>query len=331
MRPVVSRSILVAAVCAGLWAGAGSAFADSPPCNPADLVCLQVSDSPDPVSVTTPSSATYVAYTATLINQRTANRSHLTLSDPAPAGMTLVSATPSSGVCATSPSGATCALGSLQGGTKATVTFVFTTPSTAGTVSNTLTAHWDENTNDSPGTDPKQDTAVQVETTSVSDTPGFAQTYLPPGLQGQLSTDPTGSNDPTATQTEVLQALIPPQTKALLARLARVAGPFTCPSGQVCRTGDWMQATIPGAPFDPALRFTLHWDATLIQKGQNQNNLVVFYTESLDGTTPVTVVSRRCSSANPTLLEMPCLFGVTKEKDGDYSATLIQNHNGYMR
>jgi hypothetical protein len=55
----------------------------------------------------------------------------------------------------------------------------------------------------------------------------------------------------------------------------------------------------------------------------------VFYEQELGA--PLQVISRRCSSASPAASELPCLTGVTEQPDGDFTAVLVQSHNGYMR
>src|SRR5207248_2547124 len=103
----------------------------------------------------------------------------------------------------------------------------------------------------------------------------------------------------------------------------------TCPSGAVCRGGGWVQATIPGS-FYPPLGFFLRWDKTLIDSGQTVKDFQIYYRTSLDSG-DLETISNTCSSATPLAIELPCLWNVTKEKDGDFDGVLFNNHNGYMR
>ncbi|MGA8621065.1 MAG: S24 family peptidase, partial [Candidatus Sulfotelmatobacter sp.] len=75
-------------------------------------------------------------YTITIFNNGTSTASAVSLSDTLAAGMTLVSATPSVGTCVTTNNPITCAIGTLAGGTNATVTVV-ETASASGSYANT--------------------------------------------------------------------------------------------------------------------------------------------------------------------------------------------------
>jgi uncharacterized repeat protein (TIGR01451 family) len=88
-----------------------------------------------------------ITYTITVANNLTGTATGVTLIDLLRSGLTLVSATPSQGSCAGSVK-VTCNLGSLQGGSSATVTIVVSTTQ-AGDVSNTASVSADNLVNNS--------------------------------------------------------------------------------------------------------------------------------------------------------------------------------------
>lgn len=92
-------------------------------------VFIEKSDSPDPVVV-----GTGVTYTLTVGNRGPAAATNVTVVDTLPAGMILVSATPSQGTCG----GATCNLGTIAASGTATVT-ILATASIEGVFTNTAT------------------------------------------------------------------------------------------------------------------------------------------------------------------------------------------------
>jgi hypothetical protein len=194
-----------------------------------------------------------------------------------------------------------------------------------------VTASYDEGPSDNGNKDPKTDTLTADESTDVTATPGDAVSWAPPGIQTIISTDPDGKNVATPEQSEVagltLQA---PSSGGATAQLdTNQPGPFTCPEHQVCRTGGWIEAhaligKVPGV-FDPPLRFSLRWDASVVPKQQTVRNFAVFYSPNADGS-QLQIISRRCSSNPP-----PCLDSVTQERDGDFTAVLVQDHNGRMQ
>jgi len=98
----------------------------------ADLA-LDALDAPDPVTV-----GESLAYTLTATNGGPSAATGVTLVDPLPVGVALVSAVPSAGSCSSASGIVTCALGGLAPGGQATVTIVVT-PSTSGNLANTAT------------------------------------------------------------------------------------------------------------------------------------------------------------------------------------------------
>ncbi len=103
---------------------------------PTDM-SITKTDSPDPVS-----KGGMLTYHLTVTNNGTpampATTSGVTLTDVLPAGVTFVSATPSSGTCS-GTSTVVCKLGIFPGGITATVDIVVTAPNTVGTLTNTAT------------------------------------------------------------------------------------------------------------------------------------------------------------------------------------------------
>jgi uncharacterized repeat protein (TIGR01451 family) len=102
----------------------------------ADL-SITKSDSPDPVTV-----GSNLTYTITVKNNGPSGATGVTMTDPLPATVTFVSATPSQGNC-TGTATVTCNLGSLSNSASATVTIVVT-PTQAGGISNTASVTGNE-------------------------------------------------------------------------------------------------------------------------------------------------------------------------------------------
>ena len=165
------------------------------------------------------------------------------------------------------------------------------------------------------------------EDTTVKLPDGSAATFVPQGASLSLTTSNTGIA--TATDPLVGQAIITTSPIATTALIDEVTLTLPCPKKVVCRAGDWFHAEIPGS-FDPPLAFPLRWDKTLIPTALNAKKFALLYTECLDGC-KLQVITTRCSSATPAASELPCLFGISKLADGDWVATLLNNHNGYMR
>jgi uncharacterized repeat protein (TIGR01451 family) len=117
-----------------------SALAGAPDLNgcygPTDMSITKTA-SPEPVA-----RGGTLTYHLTVTNNGTpampATTSGVTLSDVLPAGVTFVSATPSSGTCS-GTSTVTCNLGIFPSGATATVDIVVTAPNTPGTITNTAT------------------------------------------------------------------------------------------------------------------------------------------------------------------------------------------------
>jgi uncharacterized repeat protein (TIGR01451 family) len=100
--------------------------------NPFDVnvtndLSISIMDSPDPVSV-----GTSLTYTLTVANTGPSAATGVMVTNLLPAGVTFMSATASQGTCSQSAGVVTCNLGTISGGTNATITLVVV-PTTAGT------------------------------------------------------------------------------------------------------------------------------------------------------------------------------------------------------
>jgi Domain of unknown function DUF11 len=292
------------------------------------LVCLSVSDTPETVPPSAAGSPRYISYHVVVSNRASNAVTHLTLAASLPAGSSLVSATPGLGSCTADTGTPACTLGKLASGAAVTVDVVITAPGAEGTALATFTASFDEGFNDNPPPDPKQDNVSVTEATIVAATSGRASSFVPEGASVELSTDPTGTGVATLGDALLADAMITSAPTALTASIEEVAGPLKCPKGVVCRRGDWVQATIPGT-FDPPLSFTLRWDKSLIPRALSAKKFALLLTECLNGC-PLQIVSSRCPSATPPQSALPCLSNVQSELDGDWVATLFNNHNGFM-
>jgi hypothetical protein len=242
--------------------------------------------------------------------------------------LVLDSVTSSSGTCSIAAH-PTCTLGRLAGGANATVEFIARVPETEGTGTATLTVNFDERANDGPANDPKQDTVIVHEDTTVQIPDGSASSFVPEGASVSLTTDPTDTGVATASDPLIGQAIITTSPISTTASIDEVALSLPCPKKVICRGGDWFHADIPGT-FDPPLAFPLRWDKTLIPSSLNAKKFALLYTECLNGC-KLEVITRKCSSDMPPANELPCLGGVAKLPDGDWVATLWNDHNGWMK
>jgi uncharacterized repeat protein (TIGR01451 family) len=331
MRRFAVFAVGAAGVVALLAGAARSGAAGAEVCaTSGPAICITVTGDPATVPPSEANDPHFVSYTVQVANGGTQSATHVTLDAALSPGLVLTSASPSSGSCSI---GATpvCTLGKIAGGSSATVEFEAQVPETEGTVTATMTAGYDETTNDNPGPDPKQDHVSGSEDTLVKVTDGSAASSVPMGASVDLTTDPTGSGVATASDPLIGSAEITDSPIATTALIEEVSAPFTCPKKVVCRGGDWFHASIPGTFTNPPLHFPLRWDKTLIPSGLNSvKKFALLYTECLNGC-PLQVITAKCSSATPKPSELPCLTGVAKLPDGDWVATLISNHNGHMR
>jgi hypothetical protein len=303
-------------------------------------LCLTVGDTPDPVAYSSfDGNSTFLSYHAEVTNaSRSSNLSHVGLAEALPPETTFVRVTSSQGTCSVSGHSVACAIGSLSKGASATVDVVVTAPATAAldppdlTITNVVTASFDENVNDQQNGG-KQDSAVASETTTVSKTAG--QTFVPAGESGKVDTDPSLS--------QYGNTSIPNASSDVLATIDLLAPDNFCPSGQVrigkktyiCRDGGFVDVSVlnasDGTHYHNAqqpLVFHLRWDDSLTSPKQTVKNFVVFYRSS--ATAPIQVISARCSGGSPPT-NLPCIRNVVLGVDGSASADLVKGENGRMR
>lgn len=120
----------------------GVGFSLTPEELPLTIADLSItkSDSPDPVTA-----GSNLTYTLTVTNNGPGDATAVTVTDTLPAGVTLVSATPSQGSCTEAGGVVTCDVGSLTNSGNAMITIVVTiNPSSCGPVTNTATISGNE-------------------------------------------------------------------------------------------------------------------------------------------------------------------------------------------
>lgn len=324
------RLIVVAFAGGALFASAGSVASGSEVCSASGpRICVDITDTPDAVAPSKAGSPTYVSYIGTIVNRDNQTATHVEAKVELSAELTLYAATSTRGSCTTAENVATCAIGRMAAGATVTFQVAAKTPTTEGTVSAKYTITFDEHTNDNGSKDPKQDTVEKTEQTTVDAVNGSAASFVPKGQNVDLSTDATGTGEATENDPLIGNVKITSPANSLTAFLEEVSASVTCPTGVVCRGGGWLHATVPGT-FNPPLVFPLRWDQTVVPKSLSARKFAVLTTECLDGCT-IQVVSGKCKSATPAPSELPCLWNVHELADGDWIASLISTHNGYMR
>jgi Domain of unknown function DUF11 len=318
--------------CAGailmLGGAVGSAASPNERCTTSgSSVCVDIVGDPATVPPSEPGDDPhFVFYSAQIANGGPDSATHVTADLELSGGLVLVSATPSVGSCSVDGE-PTCTLGRLARGAIATIDFVARVPFEEGQASATLTASFDEG--DGPDADPKQDSVSSTETTKIEAVEGTAASFVPQGASASLTTDPTGTGVATASDPLIGAAVITTSPRAVTALIDEVTATLPCPRKVICRGGDLFHADIPGT-FDPPLAFPLRWDSTLIPSSLTAKKFALIYTECLEGC-PLRVITTRCSSETPPPSQLPCLSGVAKLPDGDWVATLLSEHNGYMK
>jgi hypothetical protein len=288
-------------------------------------VCISVTSSPNPVSPSTDESTTYILYSAVIANRSYQKAEDVEVDVALPDGSEFVSASPSTGTCSGESGSVDCELGTLSPWATAKLGVVVTAPAQEGQAAATFTVTF------VTGSDhyyPEHHSLQTVVLTEVKATEGDATTFVPAGASVTISTDPTGTGIVSPADPQSADAIVTTSPTSVTASLEEVAGPLDCPVNTVCRGGDWVLATIPGT-FDPPLAFVLRWDRTLVPKGQKVKNFVVLRTTCLDGC-PIEKISQKCKSRLPTVAEVPCLANIRK-KHGDWTGTLFDTHNGYMK
>ena len=324
-------SVIALAVLAafGLGGAAASGAAEPETCTESGpLVCISVSDNPEVVPPSAADSPTYVSYSVIVTNRAQSAITHVTVTPTFSPDLALVSATSSVGSCTTTGGQLSCTLGKLARNASATVTAVARSPETDGTATASFTASFDERANDNEAPDPKQDTVSETEETTVEALANTSASFVPQGASVKLSTDPTDTGIASPSDPLIGNVGITSAPNSVLALIEEVSAPVSCPRRVICRGGDWLRASIPGT-FDPPLAFGFRWDKSLIPSGLSAKKFAVLYTDCLDGC-PLRVVSKRCSSATPAASELPCLRDVARMQDGDWIATLLNSHNGFM-
>ena len=123
MRALRGFVVVLSLLALAAVAGAVPASAD----NPSEDVTF--SQAPEPVTVGKP-----VAYTTTFTSTRIFN--NIQVKDAIPPGMTVISATPTSGTCKTTPAAVVCKFGFVPADTTISALIVMSAPSTPGTVVN---------------------------------------------------------------------------------------------------------------------------------------------------------------------------------------------------
>lgn len=313
----------VLAVSAATAPGASAA-----PCNPiTPRICVAVVASSGTVTPSTATLPKFVSYDVKITNEATSTATHVTLTDALTDLGTIVSATPTTGTCTSTTASATCAFGSVPSNGGVTVTILVRAPDGEGQVTNAASVSFDEGINDNPANTGKQDT-VTASASSLVTTTGPAVSLVPSNTDVQLDTDTT-TQTTTPGNPNIGRANVPASIHApITASLEEVPGTTPCPKKEICRSGAWLHATIPGT-FSPALEFTLHWNKSLVPKSQSTKNLDVLKTECLTGC-PVVVISRRCTATSPPTPGNPCLTNV-EEDANEFRATVLSSENGYMR
>jgi Domain of unknown function DUF11 len=319
--------------CAGailmLGVAGGSAASPNEMCTTSGPnICVDIVGNPATVPPSEPDEPPhFVLYSAQVVNDGPQASTHVTADLELSGGLRLVSATPSVGSCSVDGN-PTCTLGRLAGGGTVTIEFVAQVPEFEADASATLTASFDETANDGPIADPKQDTVSSTENTTIEDLEGTAASFVPQGASASLTTDPTGTGVATPSDPLIGGAVITDSPISVTALIDEVALSLSCPRKVICPSGDWFHADIPGT-FDPPLAFPLRWDGSLFSSPPSPRKFSLVYTACLDGC-KLEIISNRCSSPAPAASELPCLTGVAK-LDGDIVATLISDHNGWMK
>lgn len=317
-----SRSPVLAVLVLAVLALPAAASAHGPK---GPTLSVTVGHTPSTVSASTPLMKAYFSATVTVTNTGKKAVKGVDLADAPPAGATPVSAKPSQGTC-TLGAEVKCDLGSLAAGASVTVAISFTSPSIAGTATNTVKV-----ASDGRGHGllawffPKNECVTVVDKIPVELADGDVTTWLPANIAGDFTTSATADEATSPSRPQVSGAVVPAQPAGETVVLKYNPAPFTCPKYTVCRDGKWTEAQIPNASGQP-LQFELRWDASLIPYKQTTSNFVVLYRKTLDG--PTQVISCKCDAAASN---RPCLKNVKKHADGDYSVVVVKDDNGYMR
>ena len=182
-----------------------------------------------------------------------------------------------------------------------------------------VTATVKERGSDSPQPDPQADSiTVSEPVTTLAAGGPRATSFVPDGIATQLLAKDEGQSG---------LSKIPSAHDGLTAELAITDDPpFVCPKYEICRSGGWVSATIPGT-FN-SLQFVLHWPDEFVSAKQTEKNFALFYLAC--DTCELEIIRDRCSSAAPSADERPCLWNVRDLGRKGFDATLISSHNGKM-
>ena len=251
--------------------------ADSP-CPPPSgrQLCVSVTHTPFEVSAATAAGQTFVSFTATLQNVGKSELTHTTVTaclasgsggsecGAAPPGTSFYSADASAGSCTINGATARCVIGKLRKGALATVELVSRAPTQAAAFRNVVSVTVKERGSDSPQPDPQADTiTVSEPVTTLAAGGPRATSFVPDGIATQLLAADEGQSG---------LSKIPSAHDGLTAELAITDDPpFVCPKYEICRSGGWVSATIPGT-FD-SLQFVLHWPDEFVSAKQTREEL----------------------------------------------------------
>ena len=312
--------------------GSGAAATDSP-CPPPSgrQLCVSVTHTPFEVSAATAAGQTFVSFTATLQNVGKSELTQTTVTaclvggssggecGAAPPGTSFYSAAASAGSCTIDGATARCVIGKLRKGALATVELVSRAPTRAVAFQNVVSVTVKERGSDSPHPDPQGDTiTVSEPVTTLAAGGPRATSFVPDGIATQLLAADEGQSG---------LSKIPSAHDGLTAELAITDDPpFVCPKYEICRSGGWVSATIPGT-FD-SLQFVLHWPDKFVSPMQTRKNFALFYLPC--DTCNLEIIRDRCSSATPSADERPCLWNIRDLGLEGFEATLISSHNGKM-
>jgi hypothetical protein len=279
-------------------------------------VCLQVDNNPNPVSASTSSSTSFLRNDVVITNDsgQTVTQPTYTLDTAASTLAVYTPALPSGCSYSAASHLVTCLLPQMPNGATASLTIWLTAPTTtgdAGSLRSILTFK------ESGSPDPGRVSSVEPidEPIDVTTTAEAAVALVPENTDVQVSIAKNGQTG---------NANIPAQhfsTSASLSFTPTTVIPFVCPPKEVCRTGDWVAATIPGT-FDPPLQFTLSWPSA--EKKQNGANFAIFYRSDAG---VVSTVKTRCDA---TFSVLPCVTNIVVTKNG-VRATFVTRTNGHMR
>jgi uncharacterized repeat protein (TIGR01451 family) len=303
----LSRPIIVLAALVAAAALAGPSAAAGQP-----TITVSIADAPDPVTA-----GEQVRYLTTLTNEGPATITHVELAFPLPAGMTVDSATPSTGSCTTQAGEVDCQIGKLASGRSVQVSVIAGAPSDPGSV--TVTAQW---TADIGQDDPHQYLATATTTVAAPSQDLVADYVVPTGET--LTTDPgTGA---TATNPQVTTARIPASAEGTPATLAEsnASGPAdACGPSATC-FGQISTITI-GQTFSAGtpMRFGFLLDATEVANQGPASKIPMYH----DG-----VRVPDCTGAPGVASPDPCVVSRTQNnKTKDVLIAVLSSINGRWR